>query len=58
MPEQYMTTLWENIKCRARFIRDNDLLPDGDGSEWAMAVTEEMERLYTRMDQLEQKLNA
>ncbi len=47
--QEYMTTIWENIKCRVKFLRESDML-FGDGVEWAKAIVEELERIYKKLD--------
>lgn len=52
MREEYMTTLWENIKGRIIYLMKHNT-KIGDGIEIAMALTEELERVHKRIDDLE-----
>lgn len=49
------TTLWENIKSRVQFLKSNhDLI--GEGAELGLAITEELERIYNRIEKIEKRL--
>ena len=53
------TTLWQNIRNRVRFIiaqNQKQGMVIGDSVAVARAVTEEMERLHQRLDELEERL--
>ena len=52
---EYVTTVWENIRGRIIYLKKHDT-KIGEGVEIAMALTEEIERLHIRIDELEKKL--
>ena len=51
------TSLWENIKGRIKYLKEHSLMM-GEGSEVALALTEECDRLHERIDELEEKINS
>jgi hypothetical protein len=54
---QQETTLWENVKNRATFLRQNDAMV-APGAEFAIALCEELERMEARLRALEQGAEA
>ena len=46
------TTLWNNIKNRVQYLRENEMLM-GEGAEWAKAICEEIERIDIRLQNIE-----
>jgi len=46
-------TLWERIKKRQLRLRHDDVLYGEQGAEWALALTEELEAIHSRIDALE-----
>ena len=54
MTEEYCTTLWENLKARANYLATTDIdTPVGSELTLCIALTEELEKVYTRIDKLE-----
>ena len=51
------TSLWENIKGRIKYLKEHSLMM-GEGSEVALALTEECDRIHERIDELEEKINS
>jgi len=52
--EEYRTTLWNNIKGRVQYLKKHECLI-GDGAELGMAICEELDRIYARIEKLEKK---
>lgn len=51
---EYMTTLWENIKGRINYL-EKSIGMELPHMAAAQAITEEMEILHKRIDELEKK---
>lgn len=57
---KYFTTRWNNVKGRALFLMGTDpenWRPGSEGSCWAQALCEEMDRMQGRIEALEARLS-
>jgi len=58
MSKQSATTIWENIKNRAEYIRRNEpqRVMDGCQGEFAIAIVEELGRIRLEIDKIKEQL--
>lgn len=64
MATEHQTTLWNNIKSRACYLKKSlklimeeaDGVVVGEGVELGVAITEEIERVYKRIDEIEKRI--
>ena len=52
---EYVTTLWENIKARIIYLKKHGTKM-GNGVEVAQALTEELDRIHQRIDEIEKRI--